>query len=277
MATVRPLFSAPERLNYDLADGWQCRIKGSQPSTVRLDDDAMTRIENWVRWYVDTVYINSFSIQHKFVFRHLNVLERRAAKVAAGPTNARLASLADAVHFPDLVNSDEARGRQIALEYVSNGLLCDVETPGSCSLLNRGARARQCLVQMIWSDPASIRRLQRHIQLTQQLLRRTNEETAAHVAPLTGKPLIDGKPFAYQADPHMRRNSRPDGDALAELVSQLCVVYRYLGGTTSVPRDGRPPTPFMRFLSNIVAAMPKARPAGNAVHSRARHVLAGNE
>jgi hypothetical protein len=269
MRSIAPMFVNWESLrkHYDLTLGWRERVRHVQPASIQLDDAALDLVEGQVRWYVDTIHINSFNADRKAVLRCLKVIRRCASNVLKSPSPNRCLELKGHLTWPKNIASATNRAKYSCWELLALHL-CGGSDETPFWVQKDNALCPPSADSGTFGK-ADLEQLLQVISNIEVFVKNTNAENEARLAPIMARMIVDGEPRTFKPDPLNEHYFRPEGNAQHELALWLCQFYKKHGGTPFVPSDGDGPTLFVKFLDAVVASMPNEvrRPS---LHSPAR-------
>lgn len=272
MAAIRPLFAHVSGTFGEDFMGQLEHARQALPSTGPVQaDEVLKEIRKAVNWLLATQKINNLSAKPKDVAEHLEIVERRAKKYRVTRDQAWKAKLLNALHMPDLAQDGADIAKLIAIEYLAASAIAHrFVHPLPKGDLHELALATLAALNIEHSG--TLEWLEYWARKQRELIIENQNDTAKRLSELEGTEIIEGQLFMIKPDPLKGRNARPLGDCLDDFIGQLCLIYRWAGGSTYVPRDGRAATPFQRFLDALISDCPQLAKHGS-LQSRARKVL----
>lgn len=272
MAAIRPLFA---KMNGTFGNDFTGELNRTNQALPPTSDAppamVLEEIRKALNWILATQKIHGFSTKAKHVTEHLELVERRAEKYRSTRKPSWRKKLVDALRIPDPSREGSDIATLIALEYLAVSSLVhrDGLPVRKTDLANNAIAALKALDI---DHDGTLELLAYWCRKQRSLILEGQQQTARRLTPLERAELIQGQRFTFQTDPIKERNARPLSDCLDAFVGQICLIYRWAGGSTSVPRDGRDPTAFQRFLEAVAEDCPEIERHGS-LHSRARSVL----
>lgn len=271
MAMIRPLFAECPR---SADDGFKSALDALHahiPAGAVSPDDVDAEVQKALNWLAITLKIHAFAAAPTDVANHLEMVARRADRCRRDQKPESQSKLRSALTPPDLNAVGLDLAKLIAIEYLACSALAS-SGPKPVRKDGIGARAIHCLAALDLSHPETLQWVAFWARKQRKLVLEHQEVTAQRMSVMEGAELIEGRRFKFRPDPIKVRYARPLSDCLDDFVGQLCLIYRWAGGATYIPRDGREPNVFESFVNAVENACPTIRQHGS-LKSRASKVL----
>lgn len=271
MARIRPLFSTIEKSNNNGFTGSLENLRDLLPDGSDVPaKQTLAETRKALNWLLITQNINNFSASPTDVANHLMKIKRRADKYRTTRKSDWKDKLKSALSppQPNVPGADIAK--LIAVEYVAvSSLVMKEGYPLQGD--NLGGRAIDALNSLDLDQTGTLEWIAYWARCQRQLILEDQSATAERLSTCEGTEFIEGQNFQFRPDPLEERYTRPLSDCIDIFVGQLCLIYRRTGGSTFLPRDGRPCSPFESFLEAILLICPAVGKHGSLA-SRARRV-----
>lgn len=273
MAAIRPLFTKLNRQDRQHFIGELKAVRAALPSNSPVaPDEVLEKVREAVNWFFATLKINSFVATPKDVANHLAIVDRRARKYRETGKPEWKQKLVQALRPPDTERPGFDLAALVAIEHLAVAALQHRMGGLPVPHADMRGRALSALQGLDLDHDGTLSWLAHWARKQRALVLEDQDSTATRLARLEGMELIEGRKFRFRPDPIKAKSpgKKTESDELNEFVGQLCVIYRWSGG--SAAHDGRTPTPFQAFLEALEKDCPELGRHGS-LQSRARRVL----